>query len=174
MSNTKKYILTAVTLGSIAAVAAGLIAATNLLTAKRIKQNEQDKIVQGISNIFGSGSLIKSENDLSGYDYVVHYYEVENSENEFVGFAIKAVGSNMYGKISLIAGFDAITHNFMSLNLISNEQSYASTLYDKYVVPLNNKQRDLEDVKCGATYGATLVKDMVIDAKKAADTLWSN
>ena len=173
MSNTKKYILTGVTLGSIAAVAAGLIAVTNLITEKRIKQNEQDKIIQGISKIFGKGSLIKSEDDLSGFDYVVHYYEVGNSNNEFIGYAIKTVGSNMYGKISLIAGFDAVSHNFMSLDLISNEQSYATTLVDKYIVPLNENQRDLEDVSCGATYGATLVKDMVIDAKKASDTLWS-
>jgi len=79
----------------------------------------------------------------------------------------------MYGKISLIAGFDVATHNFMSLYLVSNEQTYASTLVDNYVTPLNSGDRDLEDVSCGATYGAKLIRDMVNEAKVAADALWS-
>ena len=173
MSNLKKYILTGVTLGSIAAVAAGLIAVTNLVTAKKIKQNELNKINQGIVSIFGDDSSIKAEEDLSNYQYVVHYYTVENSRSEFLGYAFKTEGSNMYGKISLIAGFDSKSHNFMSLHLVTNEQTYASTLVDNYITPLNSSDRDLEDVNCGATYGAKLVRDMVNEAKVAAEALWS-
>ena len=172
MPNAKKYILTGVTLGSIAAVAAGLIAVTNLITTKKIKQNELDKVNASIVAIYGNDSKIRSEKDLTGYEYAVHYYVVENSHSEFLGYAVKTSGSNMYGKISLIAGFDNATHAFMSVYMIVNEQTYASTLVDNYITPLN-AGGSLEDVKCGATYGATLVKDMVIDAKKAADALWS-
>ena len=173
MPNAKKYILTGVTLGSIAAVAAGLIAVTNLITAKKIKQNELDKVNAGIAEIYGVDSKIKSEEDLTSYQYAVHYYAIENSQSEFLGYAVKTSGSNMYGKISLIAGFDASTHSFMSLYMVSNEQTYASTLIDNYVTPLNNHERDLDDVSCGATYGAKLVRDMVNEAKVAADALWS-
>ena len=173
MSNAKKYILTGVILGSIAAVAAGLIAATNLVTSKKIKQNEVNKVNAGIASIFGNDSKIKSEEDLSEYQYAVHYYAVENSLSEFLGYAIKTSGSNMYGKISLIAGFDNATHAFMSLYMVSDEQTYASTLEEKYVAPLNSQERDLEDVSCGATYGAKLVRDMIKEAKVAADALWS-
>ena len=172
MPNAKKYILTGVILGSIAAVAAGLIAATNLITSKKIAQNELDKVNAGIASIFGNDSRIKAEEDLSGYQYSVHYYAVENSQSEFLGYAVKTSGSNMYGKISLIAGFDDITHAFMSVYMVTNEQTYASTLVDKYITPLN-AGGSLDDVSCGATYGAKLVRDMVNDAKVAADALWS-
>ena len=83
-------------------------------------------------------------------------------------------GSNMYGKISLIAGFDETTKSFISMYLVKNEQTYASTLVEKYVNPVNKKQKDYEtDVSCGATYGAKLVRDMINDAKKAANDVWS-
>lgn len=173
MLNAKKYILTGVILGSIAAVAAGLIAVTNLITAPKIRKNEVDAVNSGIAAIFGEGASVNEEADLDGYQYVAHYYSVTSSSNEFLGYALKTSGSNMYGKISLIAGFDVKSHNFMSLSLVSNEQTYASTLVDNYVTPLNDGSRDLEDVSCGATYGAKLVRDMVNEAKVAADALWS-
>ena len=48
-----------------------------------------------------------------------------------------------------------------------NEQTYASTLVENYVDPIknaNNKEDAIEDVKCGATWGATLIRDMINDA----------
>lgn len=171
-SNSKKYILTGVILGSIAAVSAGLIALTNLITHEKIKQNENNKIFAGISEIFGENSKIKSEKDLTKYEYTVHYYEVTSKKDKFLGYAFKCEGSNMYGKIALLAGFDGTSHNFMSLSLITNEQTYASTLEDNYIVPLNEGEKGLDDVSCGATYGAKLVRDMVNDAGKAAKDLW--
>ena len=173
MANAKKYILTGVILGSIAAVAAGLIAVTNLLTEKKIQQNELNAIGRGISSIFGD-CQISEQGEVSGKDYVTYYYAVDykKSDLEMHGYAFKCEGSNMYGKISLIAGFDS-SSNFMSLYLVKNEQTYASTLVDKYVVPLNEGNAKLEDVKCGATYGATTVKEMVEEAKEVSKDFWS-
>ena len=173
MANAKKYILTGVVLGSIAAVAAGLVAVTNLLTEKKIAQNEANAISKGISSIFGE-SEIKDEGKVSDQNYVTYFYQVDykKSDLEMHGYAFKCEGSNMYGKISLIAGFDS-SSNFMSLYLVKNEQTYASTLVDKYVVPLNEGKAKLEDVKCGATYGATTVKEMVEEAKEVSKDFWS-
>ena len=173
MSNTKKYILTGVTLGSIAAVAAGLIAVTNLITEKKIKQNEIDAVNKGINEIFDSG-VVTSEKEISGYDYVNYCYEVsyKKGNDEKHGYAFRCEGSNMYGKIALIAGFDDL-NNFISMSLVKNEQTYASTLVDKYVKPVNANEKNYEtDVSCGATYGAKLVRDMINDAK-AAVSAWS-
>ena len=175
MSNTKKYILTGVTLGSIAAVAAGLIAVTNLITEKKIIQNDIDAVNKGINEIFESG-VVTSEESKSGYDYVNYCYNVtyKKGESEMHGYAFRCEGSNMYGKISLIVGFDETTKSFISMYLVKNEQTYASTLVEKYVNPVNEKQKDYEtDVGCGATYGAKLVRDMINDAKKAANDVWS-
>ena len=175
MSNTKKYILTGVTLGSIAAVAAGLIAVTNLITEKKILQNDIDAVNKGINEIFESG-IIKDEDDLGGYKYVNHYYEVnyKKSELEMHGYAFRCEGSNMYGKISLIAGFDIATKSFMSISIVKNEQTYASTLVANYIKPVNSGEKNYEtDVSCGATYGAKLIREMINEAKIAAESLWS-
>jgi len=174
MANLKKYILTSVILGSIAAVAAGAIALTNLVTEAKINENDQIKLVSGIKDIFGSDASIDPNNDIKvdGQNYIVCYYKVTNDKNEFLGYAFRSEGSNMYGKIALISGFDALTHSFKSLSLINNEQTYASTLVDNYVTPLQSNDRDLEDVSCGATYGAKLVRDMINEAKAVADSLW--
>lgn len=172
MPNAKKYILTGVILGSIAAVSAGLIAATNLISKDKIRQNEINKINAGISEIFGENSKIKSEKDIKDYKYTVHYYEVVSNKDKFLGYAFKSEGSNMYGKISLLSGFDSVSHNFMSLSLIVNEQTYASTLVENYIVPLNAGDRKVDDVSCGATYGAKLVRDMVNEASKVAEKMW--
>ena len=172
MANIKKYILTSVVLGSIAAVAAGLIAVTNLVTSKKIAENEQKSIALGIKSIFGDSASVKEEKDVEGKKYTVHLYEVSNEKNEFLGYAFRSEGSNMYGKVSLISGFSGVSHDFIKLYLVKNEQTYASTLVDNYINPLNSSSRDLEDVSCGATYGAKLVRDMVKEAGEVANSLW--
>ena len=171
-SNSKKCILTGLILGSIAAVSAGLIALTNLITADKIEKNEKDRILAGISEIFRENSKINKDKELTKYEYTVRYYEVTTKKDKFLGYAFKCEGSNMYGKIALLAGFEATSHSFMSMSLITNEQTYASTLEDNYIVPLNNEEKGLDDVSCGATYGAKLVRDMINDAEKAAKDLW--
>ena len=177
MSNTKKYIVTGVTLGSIAAVAAGLIAVTNLITEKKIKQNEIDAVNKGINEIFESGVVSAEEvvNDLDN-KYVTYCYKVDYRKNdlEMHGYAFRCEGSNMYGKISLLAGFDIASQSFMSMYLVKNEQTYASTLVEKYVNPVNSNEKNYEtDVSCGATYGAKLVRDMINQAKNVAVSYWS-
>ena len=173
-NNTKHYILTAITLGAIGAVSAGLISVSNLLTRNKIAQNEKDKIQEGISQIFGDNSSIKEEDDLSGYSYTNHVYTIEDNNKSQIGYAFRTTGSNMYGKISLIIGFLESSHKFNGLSIVVNEQTYASTFVENYINPLNeNKTEDaLNDVSCGATYGAKLVKSMVEDATNAANKLW--
>ena len=174
MANAKKYILTSVILGSIAAVSAGLIALTNLVTENKITQNEINSINSGIKEIFGESAKIETEEDINGHQYAFKQYVVNNDKNEFLGYAFRSEGSNMYGKISLISGFDVLTHNFKSLYLITNEQSYASTLVEKYINPLNETEgQTLNDVSCGATYGAKLVREMVKEASELARDLWA-
>ena len=175
MSNAKKYILTGVILGSIAAVAAGLIAVTNLVTAKKIHQNEIDSINKGINEIFESG-VVTTEEVINGHEYANYCYLVDYTKGELKmhGYAFRCEGSNLYGKISLLAGFDVTSKSFISMYLVKNEQTYASTLVENYVNPVNDGTANYEtDVSCGATYGAKLVRDMINDAKEAANELWS-
>ena len=168
----KQFIITSITLGIIAAASALFIGCTNLITKDRIAQNEKNKINSGISEIFGISNFDFEENDISSsYSYVDTYYRIVDKNNNNVGHAFKTTGSNMYGKISLLAGFDYDTLEFIKIYMIVNEQTYASTLVDNYVTPLNNNTRDLDDVQCGATYGAKLVRDMIKEATEAVEKI---
>lgn len=164
MANVKHYVIVSITLGAIAAASAALIGVTNLITHEKIVQNEQKKVQKGLVYIFGDGVEIKEENDLNSYKYVTHYYSLGDGK-----LAFRTDGSNMYGKISLIIGFNA--NDFVRLYVITNEQTYASTLVDNYINPVNNGDATYDnpdDISCGATYGATLVREMIDDASKAA------
>ena len=170
MSNVKKYILTAVTLGCIAMCAGALIGATNLITKDRIAANQDNSINKGIKEIYGNGASIKEKNPIdSDWQYVIERYVIDESES-LIGYAFRTEGSNNYGKIALIIGFtDECV--FKGLSIIADEQTYAATLEDNYIDPLNSGDRDVEDVSCGATYGAKLVRDMIKEAKQAATVM---
>lgn len=180
MANKKHYVITSITLGAIAAVSAGLIGLTNMLTRNQIAVNAKNKINAGISEIFGKSASISEELTnseaglLENYSYVEYVYTVQDDSEKDLGYAFRTTGYNMYGKVSLIVGFGKEEHSFLGLSIVVNEQTYASTLVEKYIDPLNDGDRDLDDVSCGATYGAKLVRDMVNEASKAADELWKN
>ena len=172
MSNVKKYILTAVTLGLIAMASGLLIGATNIITKDRIAENETNKINSGIREVLSAPeNAYVYEMDTGSFDnykYLKVCYGVlaEKDAPSFMGVAFLASGSNSYGKVSIIIGFGG-DQSFKGVSFVINEQTYASTLVENYINPLNEGTRKIEDVKCGATYGATLVKDMINEAKEA-------
>ena len=169
MANTKHYVITAITLGLIGAFSALAIGLTNFVTAEKIKVNEQNKINSGIVEIFGENAKISLNKDFENeeYKYIEKVYEVSNLEDKEIGYAFRTTGSNNYGKISLLVGFN-LDSAFISLQVVTNEQTYAQTLVDNYIVPLNEDVSKLDDVSCGATYGAKLVREMVNEAKQAS------
>ena len=170
MADKKHYIITSLTLGAIAATSAALIGLTNLITAKKIADNEKAQINAGIGKIYGKSASILSDSDLDEYKYSNHLYTVKTDESEN-NIALRTTGSNMYGKISLLVGFSLSeeAYTLVGLYVVTNEQTYASTLVENYITPLNNGERDLDDVSCGATYGAKLIREMVNEAKEVAN-----
>lgn len=170
MPNTKHYVITAITLGLIGATSAGLIGLTNAVTKDKIKQNEANNIQQGIAEIFGQNSVILNENPVDGEKYTTLVYTIKMEGVEENQYAFRTDGSNMYGKISLLVGFNNL-NQFKGMSIITNEQTYASTLVENYVNPVKSGDREVEDVKCGATYGATLIRDMISDAKSVVKKL---
>ena len=182
MSNIKKYLLTAVVLGSIAMASGLLIGATNLVTSGPIAAYEQNQINNGIKAIFSDCENLYYSNDEDieinkENPYVNHVYHIydgtneNDSDNAFVGWALKTEGSNSYGKIALIIGFDG-SGNYESISVIKNEQSFASTLNKKYINKVKVKEREIDDVSCGATYGAKLVRDMIKNAQSIVDAMF--
>ena len=168
-SETKRFLITSLTLGIIAASSGLLIGLSNLLTKDKIAYNEAQRITKGIKQLFDKDADIDSEESLTG-KYVNYKYVVKVND-EIKGYAIRTTGSNDYGKITLLAGFSNTSHDFVGVYLIVNEQSYASTLVDNYINPLNKDTSKLNDVTCGATYGAKLVRSMVEEAQSVVDKL---
>ena len=175
MANTKHYLTVSLTLGIIASASALLIAGANLLTEKQIAQNEENSIKTGIRFIF-KGAEIKSETaiDNKDYEYVNYVYEVDyvnEDDEESHGYAFIASGKNMYGKITLIAGFRE-NGDFVQMKTIVNEQTYTKEV-EKFVYDVGEGNRQIDDVSCGATYGAKLVRDMYKEAQKASqEKVW--
>ena len=180
MSDMKKYVLTALTLGLIAASGALLIAGANMITRERIAQNEKESVNKGIAKIFNDGQIgqdFEVDDEIKGYypdvKYSKHVYEIvksnggDNPSTYLEGLAIQTTGSNNYGKVSLIIGFtkDCV---YKGLSVISNEQSFASTLKKGYLDEIKDGDKTIDDVSvsCGATYGAKLVRAMVEEAKE--------
>lgn len=172
MANAKHYVLVSITLGAIAMVSAGAIGLVNMFTNKKIAQNEVDKVNSAITTLFGDGSSVSKESNIaeynldSTYSYLGTVYTV-NSGDTLLGYGFRTAGSNAYGKIVLIVGFSVESNAFKGLVPVVNEQTYASTLVDNYIIPVNAGDRNIDDVSCGATYGAKLVESMVNEAKDA-------
>ena len=99
-------------------------------------------------------------------------YSIYENDETPIGYAFRTDGSNNYGKISLIIGFNK-DFVYKGLSIIANEQSFASTLKKGYLEVIKGGQKTVDevDVSCGATYGAKLVKEMVKEAEKAAKDL---
>ena len=176
----KKYVITAIILGVIAMSSGVLIGLTNLVTKGPISEYEAKQINNGIEEIFSGHENIHYSNDkdIEKDDvnkYVNHVYYVydgkneNDSDNAFVGYAFKAEGSNNYGKIALIIGFNS-SNNYENIYVIKNEQSFATTLNEEYIEKVKKGDRNIEDVSCGATYGAKTIRDMI----KAADYVMNN
>lgn len=164
MSNVKKYILTSVTLGAIAASSALLIGLANLITKDQIKKNEAAQTRAGLAQIYGSNATYGDAvviND-KNYSHLICYYPA-SIDNDPVGNVFKASGKNEYGDITLLVGVST-NNEAGQIYLITNTQSYASTLVNNYVGPYNNGRVELDDVSCGATHGAELVRDLVLEA----------
>lgn len=167
MGNSKKYILTAITLGVIGAASAALISLTNLVTRDAIEKNKIDKINKGLAMIYDENSKFSEANKIDGDTKYLDSYYVASKNDTKIGYVFQTTGSNMYGKISMLVGID-LTYNVGNVYLVVNEQTYAQTLTDNYVNPLNDGTRALEDVSCGATYGAKLVRTMAEEAQSWA------
>ncbi len=173
-NNVKKYFLTAVTLGLIAASGALLIAGTNMVTKGTIAENEKKSINNGIVTIFGEGSTANDYSLPEGedYSYITTCYQVKDDKDLIAGYAFRTDGSNNYGKISLIIGYNT-GGLYKGLSVVANEQSFASTLKKGYLDIIKSGEKTVDDVSvsCGATYGAKLVREMVKEAEKAATKL---
>jgi len=160
-----KYLNCALVLGLIGGISALLIGVANAITSQKIKDNETAKEKSALKEIYGDATYEDPE-ILEGKTYLVKLYTAKVEQTE-IGFVYKAAGKNSYGEISLLVGINP-NGEHGKIALVTNTESFASVIKESYVDLLNKGKITLDDVKCGATYGATLIKNMVNEAQNDA------
>ena len=172
---TKNLLKTSSVLMIIAGGAALLVGATNALTAPVIEQNNIIKEKTMLAKVYGEeASYLEWKSDSEDQEmkangqylesltlnYVTKVWTArKGSEN--LGHIARFYGKNGYGDIDMLVqvGLDGSLGN---LFIISDTMSYKAKLESGYIDPFNasetDKQAALDDVKCGATFAAKLVK----------------
>lgn len=188
----KHYLLVGGILCAIGGVSALLIALTNFVTSGPIKEHEKQKEELALKEVFMkddgslptdlvSGDKLSLKEDLdSKYDSLICYWNPKSSEeaegvDEKYGYVFKAEASdkNNYGSITLLV---AINNDYSvgRISIVKNTESYANVVQKDYVDPYNKGDIALDDVTCGATFGATAIKDMVNCASLYAKEVLNN
>lgn len=193
-----KNIKISATLGLISLACAFLIALMNMVTKPIITTHDAETELNTCKQIFAAYDE-KNSNEaskdikLDGKDSrIIKIIIAVDGDNELLGTIYKVSGKNAYGTITLMVGITA-DNKVCKVEFIENGQSFASTVNDNvlkyypstpstdvhigaYSKGDTKEVGELEtldgvDVKCGATYGATLVKELVQvaldDAKEA-------
>lgn len=180
---TKNLIKTSLTLMIIAGGSTVLIGAVNAITAPVIadntakKENKSLAVVfddTDVSNTYASRTLDSAVAAKLKYVQKVWDVYTDKSKSTFVGTIARCAGTNQYGSVDFLIGFKGSDYQLSKLVMISDTMSYKGKLEPGYVDPYNaaadgaDKEAALENVKCGATFAATLIHDCVNEAKKIA------
>ena len=193
-----KYLKISSVLALISLVCAVILAGINLLTKDTIEQNEIDKKNDTIQAIYKDYDSDKSQDVTNTVtnSSITKKIIAKDKNGKLLGTLYIVTGKNAYGTITVMVAISE-NNSVHQVEFLENGQSFASTVNNhvstKYPSSESTdvhigfyKQGDSSskpaildeaalssiDVKCGATYGATLVKELVTlalnDAKEAA------
>lgn len=172
-------------LAGIALICSLLIALINMLTYDTIKNNNLEKELNTIQTIFSDYDSSKSIEYESDNQYIEKKIKAVDSNDNTLGYLYTVSGKNAYGNISLMVA--VVDEMLYQVEFLENNQSFASTVYDYlktsypsstdtavHIGAYNSNDflidslslSDVEqiDVSCGATYGATLIKNLILAA----------
>ena len=183
----KRYLYVSGILGAIALVCAVLIALMNMLTNPIIKKNNENKISETYTKIYSdyysNEKVVFTKDDKS---YIKGKVKALDKDGNVLGYIYTTSGKNAYGEVSLMIGIT--DGNVVDVEFLTNTESFASTVSSHVkgnypssidsVIEVNPygsldtidigylsiNEIEAIDIKCGATFGATLVKSMVLAA----------
>lgn len=178
----KKNLLISSILGGISLVCALLIASFNMITSGIIEENTKKTELATCQAIYTDYDADKSEEVSVESDVIVKKVLAKDTNGNELGYLYTVTGKNSYGAITLMV---AIKDNkVLQVEFLENGQSYASTVVshlkenypsskDEVIYPfikpeatpevgaLDSTQVEGIDTKCGATFGANLVKELI-------------
>lgn len=145
-----------------------LIAGGDLLTKDTIAKNKIEKESKGLRKIFGEeatyGEAVAVTDETR--PTLQKYWTVQLGGTE-LGRVYSASGKNAYGDVSLLIGIYA-DYSLGTIYVLENTESYGTTLQENYLDVYDasdNKEEAVEQVSCGATYGAKLCREMILASK---------
>lgn len=161
MSNYKSYLKTGLILAAITAICGIMIALLNGVTAPIIEENNYKKEQETLALIFDGATFENLE--IKENDSKINKVYLAKINDEILGYVYLVSGKNAYGTIELMIGIS--DGSVCAVEIITNTQSF-SKVVNQYVndldnLDINNQNIDDLDVKCGATYGAKLVKELI-------------
>ena len=165
---------------AIGSISALLIAATNMLTSGAISKHEKEREEKALKEVFiDKDGIVPNDLD-SKYQKLLCYWnpkssdEIDDIDNKY-GYVFKTEGSdkNNYGTITMLVVINN-DYSFGRISIIKNSESYATTVQKDYVDQYNAGNRLLTDVTCGATYGATVIKEMAESASNYVKEVLNN
>ena len=182
----KNYLKISVILGSIALVCAIILAGLNMLTSPVIAQNDAKKETETIQAIYSAYDSEKSQDvtNTVNNSSITKKIIAKNSAGEVLGTLYIVSGKNAYGVITLMVAI-APNNSVHQVEFLENGQSFAGTVNSHVKSNYNSSKEEVYelnpysskenvtigdlsesavnaiDVKCGATFGATLVKELV-------------
>ena len=172
-----KYLKVSLTLATIASGSALLIGLMNLATVGAIAANKENKIKNGISRFYPEQyyytyfEMKENSDELEDgkllYPTInsVYIVDVPREEGYKRGYVYSTSAKNSYGQVDLLISIKEAKID--EIYVVKNTESYGQTLEDNYINKYNNGYlTDLADVKCGATYGAKIVKEQCDDAMR--------
>lgn len=180
---TKNFIKTALTLLIIAGGSTLLVGAVNAVTAPVIAENNVRKQNKSLAEVFGDTDVKNTyaertldDDTKKDIKYVTKVWDVysDKDKKDFVGTICRCYGKNGYGDVDFLIGFKGKDYSLTKLVMISDTMSYKGKLEPGYVDPYNaaddgaGKETALQNVKCGATFAASLIRDAVTEAGKVA------
>ncbi len=180
----KKMLKVSLVLGCISAVSAGVIGVANAVTAPKIKENAAKKELDALPQIYGGkisdyeevkydgvdsngGSTKISVNEKYKVTYTLKQWKFVGDGEANGSYVFKCYGKNGYGDVTMAIGITK-SGALCTIYLIEDTESYKNILEPNYVDAYNrgcDKETDIENVKCGATFGATMIRDMAREAQ---------
>ena len=156
-------------LAGLCGVMAALIVGSDFLTRDTIATNSAAKESAALRRVFGEAvtyedPVLVEDRD---YSYLQKYWTVTLDGTE-VGRVYRGFGRNGYGDVSLLYGV-ALDFSLYNVVTLSNTESYGTTLKENYLDPLSSasdKDAAVDEVKCGATYGAKLCRDIIREGQR--------
>ena len=162
----KKNFKIAAILMIIAAICGLAVSGMNKVTSGIIERNQAEKEAALFKEIFTAYDIDNSQIITENLSDAAISKKViaKNASGELLGNVYTVSGKNSYGPIVLLVGIDN-NGKLVSIEFLENGQSYADSVQShvdsKYSAGLDLAGVNSIDTKCGATYGAKTVKELV-------------